>query len=209
MSTIAEKKGKKGLKKNIKQYHFFYKRKGVYPFMLKNTVRLLLGLGLLLIVLYFIRDHIPDPEYYFKLMTVKFRPFTILLVFFLSESLFGLIPPDFFILWGKQFNSPYAMVALLACLSYGGGVISYILGKYVGSFPKIQAWMNQKFLKHIDQVKKWGGILIVFAALFPLPFSPVCMAAGMIRFPVKLFLLLGLFRFIRFFVYAFVLFKVV
>ncbi|MEQ8909917.1 MAG: VTT domain-containing protein [Vicingaceae bacterium] len=209
MGKIEDKKEKKGLKKNIRQYHFFYKRKGVYPFMLKNTFRLLLGLGALVLLLYFFRDYMPDLEYYFELMTVKFRPFSILLVFFLSESLFGLIPPDFFILWGRQFNSPYAMIALLATLSYGGGVISYILGSYVGSFPKIQKWMNRKFLKHIDQVKKWGGILIVFAALFPLPFSPVCMAAGMIRFPVRLFLLLGIFRFVRFFAYGYVLFNVV
>ena len=123
-------------------------------------------------------------------------------------SFLGLIPPDFFILWGKQFQNPYAMVGLLAALSYGGGVISYIIGVYIGKLPKVHNWLERKFLNHIDNLRKWGGVLIVFAALFPLPFSPVCAAAGMVRFPVKTFLLLGLFRFLRFFGYALVLFKV-
>jgi membrane protein YqaA with SNARE-associated domain len=68
-----------------------------------------------------------------------------------------------------------------------------------------------RFLRfdHIKQIRTWGGVLIVFAALFPLPFSPVCMAAGMIRFPLPAFFLLGLFRFARFFGYALILYKVV
>jgi membrane protein YqaA with SNARE-associated domain len=150
----------------------------------------------------------PSLDYYFELFTVKFRPLTIILAFFLSESFLGLIPPDFFILWAKQFNSPYAMVGLLSALSYCGGVISYVIGYYIGEIPKVQAWMQKRLMKHIDKLRKWGGTLIAFAALFPLPYSPVCIAAGTIRFPLRLFLLLGLFRIVRFFVYAVVLFSV-
>ncbi len=209
MQTSNSKTAKRQSKKKVRTYIRFYRSRGVYEFMIKNSLRLILGLGGLALLLYFGKDYLPDLDYYFELMTVTFRPITILLVFTLSESLLGLIPPDLFILWGKQFKSPYAMVALLAALSYGGGIISYMIGFYIGSIPKIHTWMKARFNRHFDQIQRLGGILIVFAALFPLPFSPVCMAAGTLRFPFKLFLLLGIFRFARFFGYAYVLFKVV
>lgn len=208
MTDRRRRKTKRSIKQKGKTYYHFYKRNGAYDFLKKNVLKLVVGLGGLALILYLVKDYLPDLDYYFELMTIKFRPITILLIFLLSESFLGLIPPDFFILWGKQFQNPYAMVGLLAALSYGGGVISYIIGVYIGKLPKVHNWLERKFLNHIDNLRKWGGVLIVFAALFPLPFSPVCAAAGMVRFPVKTFLLLGLFRFFRFFGYALVLFKV-
>ncbi len=208
MTDRRRRKTKRSIKQKGKTYYHFYKRNGAYDFLKKNVLKLVVGLGGLALILYLVKDYLPDLDYYFELMTIKFRPITILLIFLLSESFLGLIPPDFFILWGKQFQNPYAMVGLLAALSYGGGVISYIIGVYIGKLPKVHNWLERKFLNHIDNLRKWGGVLIVFAALFPLPFSPVCAAAGMVRFPVKTFLLLGLFRFLRFFGYALVLFKV-
>jgi membrane protein YqaA with SNARE-associated domain len=203
-----ELKKKRKLKKKVNTYHHLYKRKGVYPFLLKNSIKLVIFLVLLIVGLMFLEDQMPDLEYTFELFTNKFRPITILAIFLLSESFLGLIPPDFFLVWAKQFSSPYGMVALLAVLSYGGGVISYFIGNYIGHIPSVERWMYNRFLTHIDKIKKWGGVLIVFAALFPLPFSPICMAAGMVRFPFLAFLLLGLFRFARIFGYALILFKV-
>lgn len=203
-----ELKKKRKLKKKVNTYHHLYKRKGVYPFLIKNSIKLVIFLVLLVVGLILLKDQMPDLEYTFELFTNKFRPITILGVFLLSESFLGLIPPDFFLVWAKQFNTPYAMVALLAVLSYGGGVISYFIGNYIGHIPAVEKWMYNRFLTHIDKIKKWGGVLIVFAALFPLPFSPICMAAGMVRFPFVPFILLGLFRFIRIFGYALILFKV-
>jgi membrane protein YqaA with SNARE-associated domain len=101
------------------------------------------------------------------------------------------------------------MVSVLAVLSYVGGVIAYFIGKYIGSQPKIEQWILSKFSKRFKLIQKWGGVLIVFAALFPLPFSSICLVAGAVRFPFKTFLLLGLFRFARFFGYALVLLNLI
>ncbi len=101
------------------------------------------------------------------------------------------------------------MVGLLALLSYLGGVLSYFIGKFIGGLPKIESWIIQRFSKHYDLIRRWGGVLIVFAALFPLPFSPICLIAGAVRFPFVTLIQLGLFRFVRFFLYAFILFSVV
>ncbi|MCB0803730.1 MAG: VTT domain-containing protein, partial [Flavobacteriales bacterium] len=102
----------------------------------------------------------------------------------------------------------YLMVFFLGCLSYLGGVFSYFIGNGIGKLPKVDKWLKKKFVEHFDKIRKWGGVLIIFAALFPLPFSPICMVAGMVRFPLPAFFTLALFRFARFFGYALVLFHV-
>jgi membrane protein YqaA with SNARE-associated domain len=63
--------------------------------------------------------------------------------------------------------------------------------------------------KHLKNTSKWGGFLILVGALLPVPFSISCMAAGMIRYSFKNVVLFGLFRFLRFGLYAWAIFKVV
>lgn len=54
----------------------------------------------------------------------------------------------------------------------------------------------------MHKVYQLGGFVIVFSALFPLPYSAVCMAAGAVKYSFKRLLLLGLTRFLRFYGYA-------
>lgn len=209
MKGNVEKDKKRKFSKRVSLYHNFYKRKGVYPFLLKNIIKLLVFLIVIVVVILLLKNQLPDLKATFELFTSKFKPISILIFFLFSESiLLGLIPPDLFIIWAQQFSAPYAMVALLGVLSYSGGLISYFVGNYIGHLPKVEEWLEKRFLEHLDKIKRWGGVLIVFAALFPLPYSPVCMAAGMVRFPFPILLILGLFRFARIFGYAFVLFKI-
>ena len=172
-------------------------------------MKVLIGMGVLLLILFLFQYFVPDFDAQMEALLTHFRPISILIVFFISECILGLIPPDIFIIWAQNFTLPYAMVGLLAVLSYLGGAVSYVIGSYIGKIPVVENWLNKKFESSFDQIKKWGGILIVFAALFPLPFSPVCMAAGTIRFPLATFFLLGTFRFIRFYLYAVVLYTVI
>ena len=202
-------KAKKRKNYRLNKYHVFYKRKGVYSYFFKNLVKVLIGMGLLLLILFMFQYFVPDFNAQLEAMLTHFKPLSILIVFFLSESILGLIPPDIFIIWAQNFSFPYAMVGLLAFISYLGGAVSYLIGTYIGRIPAVEIWLNKKFESSFDQIKKWGGILIVFAALFPLPFSPVCMAAGTIRFPLATFFILGTFRFVRFFLYAVVLYTVI
>lgn len=196
-------------KRKISSYHIYYKRKGVYTFFWKNSLKVFIGLSVIVGAFLLIKSQIPDFDAKLEGLLNKLDTFTALTIFFISESLLGLIPPDLFIVWSKKFNEPYLMVGILSIFSYLGGVVSYFIGKYIGKVPAVERWIKKKFSKHFELITKWGGVLIVFAALFPLPFSAVCIVAGMVRFPLKTLLLLGLFRFIRFFGYALVLFKVV
>ena len=63
--------------------------------------------------------------------------------------------------------------------------------------------------KQLKNTSKWGGFLILVGALLPLPFAISCLTAGMIKYPFKNVVLVGLFRFVRFAIYAWAIFSVV
>jgi len=121
----------------------------------------------------------------------------------------GLIPPEIFIAWSKKLPQPILYLSILALLSYLGGVISYITGLSITRIPKVRYAIENRLAKHIKNTRKWGGFLIVVGALFPIPFSITSIAAGFIRYEFKNYLLFGLLRFARFYLYAIAIFKVV
>lgn len=166
-------------------------------------------MGVILLGLILFEYYTPGISYYFSKYSLVVSNEIILAVFFLSETILGLIPPDLFIVWAKQFSHPYAMVLLLAVLSYTAGFLSYYLGVKLGGIKKISELINIKFADEFKMLRSWGGFIIVIAALFPLPYSTMCLGAGMLRYSFRALVLLGLFRIVRFFAYAAVLYQVV
>jgi len=59
--------------------------------------------------------------------TETFSKNSILIVFFISESILGLVPPEIFIAWAKKTAEPILNLFILALLSYAGGLVSYSL----------------------------------------------------------------------------------
>jgi len=194
---------------SIKRYHFFYLRKGFYEFLKKASVKFGLVMIPVLAALMLFEKFTPGFEYYFAQLSLLVSEEFILSLFFVSETLLGLIPPDLFIIWAKQFASPYAVVALLAVLSYSGGLLAYFMGVKLLKINRLSHLINVKFAKQFTMLRSWGGFIIVVAALLPLPYSTMCLGAGMLKYSFKSLLLLGIFRIARFFVYAAVLFQVV
>ena len=123
----------------------------------------------------------------------------ILITFLVSESLLGMIPPDLFIIWTTKFNSPFLFLTILGILSYIGGVLSYFIGHWLSTRPKIKAYSERVLEKYIILVKKWGGAFIVISALFPFsPFSMVVIAVSLFKYPFKMYLIFGISRIARF-----------
>ena len=104
---------------------------------------------------------------------------------------------------------PVVFLSLLALASYIGGIFSYLIGKAITRIPAVHAYMENKLSKHIKNTEKWGGFLIVVGALLPIPFAITSVAAGIINYKFRYYLLFGLLRFIRFYGYALVIFKIV
>ena len=142
-------------------------------------------------------------------MTETFSTVGVLAVFFTSETLLGIIPPEIFIAWSKKTDDPLVTLTILATLSYTGGLITYFIGKATLRIKKVKTFLEVKMAKQLKNTSKWGGFLILVGALLPIPFSITCLTAGMIRYPFKGVVLFGLFRFLRFAVYAWAIFKMV
>lgn len=123
----------------------------------------------------------------------------VLLLFLVSESFLGMIPPDLFIIWTSKFSSPLLFLTILGMLSYLGGVFSYFIGYWFSTRPRIKAYTEQALDKYIIMVRKWGGAFIIIAALFPFsPYSMVVMAVSLLKYPFRYFLLFGIARIARF-----------
>lgn len=132
----------------------------------------------------------------------------VLIFFFLSETLLGLIPPEIFIAWSGKMDTPWLYLCVLALLSYFGGLLSYWIGIGITKIATVHNYLEQKMEKQLKNSKKWGGFLILVGALLPLPFSISCLAAGIIEFPFKNVMLYGSLRLLRFLIYGLVIFHV-
>ncbi|MCF6241172.1 MAG: hypothetical protein L3J74_07495 [Bacteroidales bacterium] len=208
--TINNHKKKRTLKKTLELYHNYYKRTGLYKFLGINFLKLILILaGIIALIL--LLDQVID----FKArqddmqhFVERHNPLFVFSFFLGSESFMGLIPPDIFIVWAKaRFSeNAYFIVGILATLSYIGGINAYFLGILVRRFPKVEKYVQKKYEKNFELIKKWGGIVIIMAALFPLPFAMISTVAGIVKYPFKAFLVYGLTRYIRFFLYAMAIF---
>lgn len=201
---------KRKTRDKVRIYHKVNIRSGLYRFLGKNFINLSLILTGIILLIFFI-DLIFDLEYQyavFQNFVDKLAPAWVFLIFLLSESILGFIPPDIFIVWGKaRFpNYAYLIVTILAAISYLGGIIAYYLGKLIRRSPRVKRYVEQRYEKNFNLIEKWGGLVIIMAALFPLPFALTSTIAGIVRYPFKSFLLYGLTRFIRFFLYALVIF---
>ncbi|MBQ0738310.1 short-chain dehydrogenase [Aquimarina celericrescens] len=189
-----------------KLLHHYYSYTGFYSFvgksLLKAAIPILVFIAALICVHFFVID-INDILAY---VTDNFPPLGVLSVFFASESILGLIPPEIFIAWAGKSAHPEWYLAAIATLSYCGGILSYFMGRGIASIPSVFVYLEVKMAKHIKNMRKWGGFLIIVGALLPVPFSISSMAAGIIKFPFGSYLLFGLLRFLRFFLYGVAIF---
>ncbi|MCC4214555.1 YqaA family protein [Leeuwenhoekiella parthenopeia] len=196
-------------KSRLKLLHQYYKYTGFYSFLagsLKKAITpLLVFVAILLGIHYFVID---INDLLIK-MTNTFPPFWVLTVFFISESILGLIPPEIFIAWSDKMPDPILYLSLIAVLSYAGGIVSYFTGRAATRIPAVHDYLEVKMAKHLKNARKWGGFLIIVGATLPVPFAVSSLAAGMIKYPFTSYLLFGLLRFVRFAVYGAAIFNMV
>jgi membrane protein YqaA with SNARE-associated domain len=196
-------------KSRLRLLHQYYSYTGFYGFLgnslLKAVPLILLFIAALLGVHYFVID----VNVLLNRITENYPAFGILTVFFISESILGLIPPEIFIAWSSKSASPLFYLSLLALLSYAGGIVSYYIGRAITKIPSVHEYLEVKMAKHIRNTRKWGGFLIMVGALFPIPYSITSMAAGIIKYSFTNFLLFGTLRFVRFYLYAIAIFEIV
>ena len=189
--------------------HNYYGRTGFYLFVWESVKKAFLPIVLVVIGLFLFNKYVYDINEGLETITETFSRTGILITFFLSETLLGLVPPEIFIAWSGKTENPVLNLSLLATLSYAGGLLSYFIGKTALKIKSVKEYLEVKMAENLKNTKKWGGFLILVGALLPLPFSIACLAAGMIKYPFRNVALFGLFRFGRFAAYAWAIFQVV
>lgn len=195
-------------KSRIRLLHQYYSYTGFYSFVRSSIGKAIIPIVLFILTLWIIHAFVIDFDDLFTSITTTYSPLAILMVFFASESVLGLIPPEIFIAWADKTQMPIYYLSLLAILSYLGGIISYFIGLAIANLPSVYEYLELKMHKHVKMIRKWGGFMIVVGALLPIPFSMTSIAAGVIRYDFKYYLLFGLLRFLRFYLYAIVIFNV-
>ena len=131
------------------------------------------------------------------------QPAIIYGIFFVSEAVFGIIPPELFMIWSlrDELLSLYIFHIIgLSTISYVAGILGYYIGSH---FSTTQNYLG-RFEKHLN---RFGGFLVIVAALTPLPFSGICMLMGTVKYPYRRFLAFSTLRFVRFIVYAMIIWE--
>ena len=193
-------------KPKYKLLHQYYKYTGFYSFLWQGIKKAVLPTVLIVVLLTYVNYKFFSLNDGLLFITKNFSDFLIFTIFFISECILGLLPPDIFIAWSKNTTNPLLYLSILAFLSYLGGVISYFMGMAIVAIPSVNKYLYGKMTKHIINMQKWGGFLIAVGALLPLPFAMACLAAGMINYSRKHFFIFAALRFLRFVIYGFVIY---
>lgn len=181
-----------------------------YSYLTYNLIRGLIWLVAIL-AFFLIAKYYFEDWYTGFMEDISDKPFLVFSTFSLSEILFGIIPPELFMIWALHQGGvvDYVMyTTILGAISYAAGLIGYFFGRAFSRF-KIYAKLKGKSGAQMERkVKRFGGFMIFIAAVTPIPYSAICMVTGAARYRLTLFLLIALSRLLRFALYAYVIWHV-
>lgn len=186
----------------LQRMHRYYRLSGFYAFVGKSLKKAFFPIAAVIGLLIMLDLYVVDFNAVLVGITETYNPLGIYSVFFVSESLLGLVPPEIFIAWALKASNPLLFITLLGLVSYAGGIVSYFIGVWLLRIPRIYQFLEVRMVKHFKNLRRWGAVLIVTGALLPIPYSMTCIAAGAIDYSFRSLLLFGLFRIARFFIYA-------
>ena len=206
---VKKRRNKKNVKPHVERLHNYYQRTGFYMFIWESLKKAFWPIVGAVVGIFLFNKYVYNINDGLQTVTETFSRLGVLTTFFISETILGLIPPEIFIAWSKKTADPVLNLSLLATLSYLGGLTAYFIGRASLKIASVKLYLEVKMAKNLKNTSKWGGFLILVGALLPLPFAISCLTAGMIKYPFKNVVLFGLFRFLRFAIYAWAIFKMV
>ena len=185
-------------------------KKEKYAYFTRNLIRGLIWLAILGVLFWVFKTYF-DSWYTAIMDQIANKPILVLTTFTLSEILFGIFPPELFMIWALQQGSAADYIfysAILGAISYVAGVIGYFIGRQI-SQTHLYARFRERWGEQLElNVKRYGGFMIFIAAMTPVPFSAICMITGASRYRFVNFLLIGTSRLLRFALYAYVIWGV-
>lgn len=172
-------------------------------FLLKNLLRGLIWFAVIITAYILVQSELEIYEA--QINKIGDNMVLLLSVFTVSEIIFGILPPEIFMLiWQtKGILSEYIInLSILTLISYGAGVIGYFIGYYFSKTATFKKIYDKYLQPYESKLKRYGGFLVIVGAVTPVPYSATCMLAGTIKYPFNTFLLICITRIIRFSVYG-------
>ena len=130
----------------------------------------------------------------------------VLILFFMSEVVLGIIPPELFMIWAitsRPLESYLFYVLAFSFISYTAGFVAYLFGKYLHKSIVYEFMRKNIIGKYEKKINSYGWLVIVVAAITPLPFSATCAVIGAIGLERNKYLFYSLARFVRYAIYGF------
>ncbi len=180
-----------------------------YRFLIRNLAKGIAWFGVLLLLFIYFKDSI-SLQADNGLLKYGNSPIIVFFIYSISELIIGMVPPELFMMWSLEFAEYRNYIfdlTLLAVISYAAGTLSYLFGRYF-SRTVIYRYIRKKYLrKYEENFNEYGGFLLFVAAVTPVPYSAICMLLGSVKYSLKNFFLISLFRIARFAVYGFLVWK--
>ena len=139
-------------------------------------------------------------------ISFDFPSFFVFTLFFMSEVILGIIPPELFMIWAissKPLGSYLFYVVTFSFLSYIAGFTAFLFGKYLHNTWLYEFMKKNIIGKYERKISAFGWLVIVVAAITPLPFSATCAVVGAVGFDRKKYLFYSSARFLRYAIYGF------
>lgn len=174
-------------------------------FVMKSTIRGLIYFTAMVGLFFIINLWMPE-NWKAILDPITKNPKLVYLVFFASETFFGIIPPEFFIMWAvKSTLDTYILkVLLFSILSFTGALIAFFVGKKIKNGGLYDKLLQSRFSKYVGYYHRYGGVIIILSALTPLPFATISLISATLGFKFTKYCLFASLRFIRFVIYGYV-----
>ncbi len=179
-------------------------------FLLQNMGRTLIYAAIIAAAYYLFKEFIVTENQQVWLRKFYDNATLIYLIYIGSEFIFGLFPPEFFMLWAfnkGDFIHYLLNLSFFAGVSYTAGYVSFLIGRYLQRMIFFRYMSRKFFSKYWPLFRKFGSALIVAAALTPLPWALISMLVGTTEYPLKRFTYFALFRILRFLIYGFIIFQ--
>jgi membrane protein DedA with SNARE-associated domain len=179
-------------------------------FLFQNGLKGLVWLVILIALYLLLKDIVFERNPEFWIQRFYGKPLIIYGIYLISEFLFGIIPPELFMLWAiNKGSSLHYLFNLMffAGVSYALGYITFLIGQFLGKRLYFR-FARFKYLKESWKLfRKYGLFLIIVAAMTPIPWAAVSLIVGSAGYPSKKYLKYALFRILRFAIYGYIIFQ--
>lgn len=185
--------------------HLSMKRDPEYrAFVWRSALRAVVYFGLI-VSAYFLYQYLMPEDWKAILAPISDRPKLVFLIYTLSETFFGIIPPEFFVIWATKFplHTYGWIIAALAVLSFVGALINFYVGRQLHEGRVYQFLIKGRLKKWVGYYHRFGGIIILISAVTPLPFAAISLISGTLGFRFHRYLYFASARFLRFLFYGF------